>query len=303
MLRRPHVSVITSCYNTAKYVEECVHSVQATVTCDRFRVDHIVVDDGSTDDSARVLHDLAWSLRDSKIPLRVVELARNTGKPSKVRNEGVRRATGRYLFCLDADDILMQNTLRYFLEHFRGKAASRWAYSDFIRSGPNLEYCIGDDYWGWPHATPQDLLYSVFNGDHFYQHSIMCERALFREVGGYDPEICIGEDLDLCVRFVMAGCMPTHLPLISHIHRQHGTNMTANFGRKDHLENMRSHYAKHKFALTQWLTAEQVTVVERSIGLAQPLGIEVLVEGDLHVERADAEQLLSIKRGGGLSNG
>ena len=93
----------------------------------------------------------------------------------------------------------------------------------------------------------------------------MCERALFNEVGGYDPDSRFGEDLDLCVRYVMAGFMPTHLPITSHIHRDHDANMTAHFGHAEHLEDVRNHYAKHKVALVQWLTPKQIVEVEQSI--------------------------------------
>ncbi len=261
----PMISVITSCYNTAAYIEQCIQSVQAANTRDRFHVEHIVVDDGSTDASPAILHDLARSFKGSKTRLKVYELAVNTGRPSQVRNYGVGRAAGKYLFCLDADDVITQNALRYFLDHFLANPDSRWAYSDFVHSGKTLNYLVGGDYWGWPHATPSDLLHSVFKGDHIYQHSFMCERALFDEVGGYDPDRRFGEDLDLCVRYVMAGFMPTHLPITSHIHRDHGANMSAHFGRAEHLEDLRNHYAKHKSALVQWLTPDQIVDVEKSI--------------------------------------
>ena len=68
------------------------------------------------------------------------------------------RADGKYLFCLDADDVITQNALRYFLDHFLANPDSRWAYSVFVRSGKTLNYVVGKDYWGWPHATPSDLL-------------------------------------------------------------------------------------------------------------------------------------------------
>ncbi len=259
------VSVITSCYNSAAYIEQCIKSVQAINTHDRFRVEHIVVDDGSTDASPVILQDLACSFKGSNISLKVYGLAVNTGMPSQVRNYGIGRAGGKYLFCLDADDVITQNALRYFLDHFMANPDSRWAYADFLRSGKTLNYDVGHDYWGWSHATPSDLLYSVFKGDHIYQHSFMCERALFNEVGGYDADSRFGEDLDLCARYVMAGFMPTHLPITSHIHRNHGANMAAHFDHAEHLKDVRNHYAAHKVALVQWLTPKQIVEVEQSI--------------------------------------
>ena len=70
------------------------------------------MDDGSIDASPVILQDLACSFKGSKIQLNVYELAVNTGKPSQVRNYGVGRAGGKYLFCLDADDVITQSALR-----------------------------------------------------------------------------------------------------------------------------------------------------------------------------------------------
>lgn len=280
----PVISVITACHNTERYIAQCVRSVRDTVTCGQFRIEHICCDDGSTDATTSILRSLADTHAHTVPPvagtdylgLRVISLRQNSGKPSHVRNEAIKQANGKYIFCLDDDDILIQNSLRYLVRHLLTHPAARWVYGDFLRVGKDLQYLGGQDYYGWPHSTPQDLLYSVFKGDHFYQHSLLFERSLFQAVGGYDPDIRMGEDLDLCARFVMAGCMPTHLPVNTHLHRDHGGNMTAHFGWEEHMADVRDHYIKHKYSLTHWLTSDQITEIETSLGLV-PSGAKTAI--------------------------
>ena len=265
----PLVTVITACHNTEGYIRQCVQSVKETVTCGKFTVEHICCDDGSTDNTLESLRHLSRTqcVTDSYAGLRVIGLLHNTKKPSVVRNEAIKSATGKYIFCLDDDDVLIQNSLRYMLNYLEGNPGSRWVYGDFLRVGKDLQYKPGRDYYGWPHATPQELLHSVFRGDHFYQHSLLFERSLFNEVGGYDPIIRMGEDLDLCVRFVMSGHMPTHLPTNTHLHRDHGNNMTSHFGREEHMEDIKNHYTKHQRELRYWLSSSQIADIEKELGI------------------------------------
>ncbi|MDO0927982.1 glycosyltransferase family 2 protein [Streptomyces sp. TG1A-8] len=97
----PTVSVIIAAYNAMPYLTRCIASV-AEQTIGRDRLEVIVVDDGSTDGTAAELDRL-----DRLHPglLRVFRQA-NSGGPSAPRNAGLDRATGEFVFFLDADDHL-----------------------------------------------------------------------------------------------------------------------------------------------------------------------------------------------------
>ncbi len=89
------VSVITPVYNGAELIERAVRSVAAQ----RFpAVEHWIIDDGSSDRTRTVIAGLveeySW--------LRPLYLARSGA--AAARNQGIRRATGRYIAFLDADD-------------------------------------------------------------------------------------------------------------------------------------------------------------------------------------------------------
>ena len=88
------VSVIIPCYNAARYVGETLESVQRQTWPN---LEIIVVDDGSTDDSARIVETFAG------LDLTLVRQA-NRGQTAAL-NVGLARATGDFVQYLDADDV------------------------------------------------------------------------------------------------------------------------------------------------------------------------------------------------------
>src|SRR3954466_14096555 len=91
----PDISIVVPAYNVAGYLAEALRSAlaQKGVT-----LEVIVVDDGSTDGTSKVIALFAGDPR-----LRVIRQA-NAGLPA-ARNTGVAAATGRYVGFLDGDDV------------------------------------------------------------------------------------------------------------------------------------------------------------------------------------------------------
>jgi len=261
----PLVSVTTPVYNGAEDIAACIDSVAHSVTCGRIAVEHIIIDDGSTDGTVAAID---WAIAALRPPRtyegRLVRI-RHSGKPAYGRNRGIEAAKGKYIFCLDHDDILLQNSLRYLASHLE-TTASEVAYGDFLRCDSAMAYEIGCDYYGWPHPNGRAALYSIFKGDHFYQHSFMFTKRLWHQVGGYDEAITYGEDLDLCTRFILAGHLPIHLPITTHIHRNHCKNLTACYElRSVWLAERRAHYRKYMHQLPLHLTPDQISDIQDAI--------------------------------------
>lgn len=94
------LSVIIPVYNPGIYLDETLRSL-AEQTMDTATFEIIAVDDGSTDGSDRVLAKAAESFPN----LRVLT-QENSGSAGKPRNVGLDHACGKYVFFLDADDLL-----------------------------------------------------------------------------------------------------------------------------------------------------------------------------------------------------
>ncbi|AUH40384.1 glycosyltransferase family 2 protein [Streptomyces sp. CMB-StM0423] len=101
----PDVTVITGAYNSMPYITRSVTSVlEQSIGTDRLQI--LVINDGSTDGTGAELDRLA-----AENPGMTVIHQENSGGPAGPRNVGLERATGRYVFFLDADDYIGRETL------------------------------------------------------------------------------------------------------------------------------------------------------------------------------------------------
>ncbi len=101
-MKEPKVSVIIPVYNTEKYVQETVESIRKQTLTE---IEIILVNDGSTDNSLSVIHELA------KEDERIRVLSHSNRGPSLSRNAGLEIATGQFIYFMDSDDLLDPETL------------------------------------------------------------------------------------------------------------------------------------------------------------------------------------------------
>jgi len=101
----PKISVIITVYNGASFITKTVESVLGQ-SYPAYEI--IIIDDGSTDDTPRILDGLK-----DKIVTRRIE---NSGSPSLPRNIGLELAKGDYVAFLDGDDIWFKDKLKRQVE-------------------------------------------------------------------------------------------------------------------------------------------------------------------------------------------
>lgn len=98
----PLISVIVPVYNTAKYLPRCLDSILAQ-TYNNLEI--IIVDDGSTDNSAKIIKSYA-----QKDP-RIKSFHQSNSGLSSARNTGIAKSTGAYITFVDSDDSIEPNML------------------------------------------------------------------------------------------------------------------------------------------------------------------------------------------------
>lgn len=103
----PLVSVIVPVYNAGQFLGEALESLRSQ---SHARFEAILVDDGSTDDSATICR--GYADRDPRFKL----LSQENSGVSAARNAGIEAATGRWIAFLDADDLLYAESIRPMLD-------------------------------------------------------------------------------------------------------------------------------------------------------------------------------------------
>ncbi len=209
----PLVSVVVPTYNSARYIPEAVDSV-LNQTYARHEV--IVVDDGSTDDTRRILQSYSGQIH---------YVYQDNQGPAAARNNGLRLARGEFVVFLDADDFLLPGKLA-------GQVACFEAHPGLglVHSGWRLVNRQGEkiaDVRPWRDAPRLDLktwlLWKpVFMG------AMMFRRDELARSGGFDTRFRQAEDVDLVLRLALRGCRTAWVYASTVCYRQHGGGITQN---------------------------------------------------------------------------
>jgi cellulose synthase/poly-beta-1,6-N-acetylglucosamine synthase-like glycosyltransferase len=109
--RSPMVSIVVPAYNEAEYIQESLGSLLA-MEYPKDKLEIIVVDDGSTDDTYRA----AKAVESDAIPVHVFR-KENGGKGAAL-NFGIRKAKGEFIATMDADSYVTKSTIRELLPYF-----------------------------------------------------------------------------------------------------------------------------------------------------------------------------------------
>ena len=181
--RRPLVSVVIPTYNRGWIVGEAVESVLAQ---DYAAFELIVVDDGSTDDTAAVL-----AAYDDVV---VVEQP-NRGV-SAARNRGVEHSRGDLIAFLDSDDLWLPEKLStqvaFFLEHPAANVCQ--TQEIWIRNGRRVNA-------GRRHEKPAGMFFERSLELCLVSPSaVMLKKEFFEVMGGFDESLPACEDYDLWLR-------------------------------------------------------------------------------------------------------
>jgi len=238
-----HFSVITPTHQRRELLPEAVASVRATVSAPLdFSFEHLIYDNGSRDGTAAYLREAAAQdgplLRHWHHPAR--QLA------GLARNHLIREtAPDAWIVPLDDDDILLQRTLHNYAAQINAHPDRPWFVADFLRVDEHGRYLPNEDYYAWQFDSPADMLRAIFRAEHFIQGNVCFSRAFVDQVGGYDGDLKMAEDLDLYVRFLLAGQLPVLCPHISHLHRFHTRNVSIGVDAAKHNADLRVIYDKY----------------------------------------------------------
>jgi glycosyltransferase involved in cell wall biosynthesis len=181
----PLLSIVTVSLNAGKTIERTLASV-ALQEVD-FRVEHICVDGGSSDNTRAVIDQ--WALRDPRIR-RIYESDKGI---FDAMNKGLSTARGEYVLFLNADDFLMA--------HDSLEAALKGCAVD---GGNNPDLIVGDAIMGklgrigfWRHRrVPRCLLRARGFGMYPVHQAQFSKRQLLKEVGGFNAQLRLAADVN-----------------------------------------------------------------------------------------------------------
>jgi teichuronic acid biosynthesis glycosyltransferase TuaG len=203
MAQQPLVSVIVPTYNYAHFIGETLECVRAQ-TCPDWEC--IVVDDGSTDNTATIVGEFA--ARDRRIEY----VFQENGKQGKARNTAIAHARAPLLAFLDADDLWEPNKLALQLRALEETGADI-VYSDGTIFGGaenhNFSFKVRTGLTAGPAMLNFLLLHNTVP-----LASVLMRRSVLDAVGGFEEglEFQACEDYELWLKAAKAGAVFLGLP-------------------------------------------------------------------------------------------
>jgi glycosyltransferase involved in cell wall biosynthesis len=240
--KMPRFSVIMPLFNKAPYVKKALDSI---VTQSFKDLECIIIDDGSTDNSAAICEDFINSLTPSFInSIRVIRQP-NSGVAA-ARNNGVMASHGQFVCFLDADDWwepeMLEEMDRLIKEYpDAGLYATNYVY--FKPGKTHVALNLERGYMNYPEAYLHGEM-PVWTG------AVCMPRKVFNEMGGFPKGIKLGEDFLLwaktALHYKVAFCekalayynndVPAHLRATRNLHAPEH-NMLFHLDEIEHIIN------------------------------------------------------------------
>lgn len=231
--RPVRTSIVLLAYNKIEYTFQCLRSVFQEV--DLAETEIIVVDNGSRDETARVLSYLEGFIR-------VITIEQNAGFLDAC-NIGARAARGRYLILLNNDIVLLPGWLAPLLATVEadekvGAVGSMYIYPNgILQNAGSIVWNDGESiHYGWG-RSPEDKRFNFAREvDYCPGASFLIRKELFDRLGGLDRRYAPAyyEDVDLCFGVRALGYKVVYQPLSRVIHHEGitlGTDVNIGFKR------------------------------------------------------------------------
>jgi glycosyltransferase involved in cell wall biosynthesis len=190
----PAVSVILPCFERLRFLRSAVASVFAQTFSDW---ELVIVDDGSGSQVQAYLLEVAADPR-----VRTLRLA-HSGNPAAVRNAGLRSAQGEYVAFIDSDDVWLPRKLEVQVASLRRREQCRWGYAAYDLIDAAGQAADRPDVQAWMRHEGRALDAAVRLRLMVALPSVLAERSLVEEVGGFDEGQRFYEDYDLWFRMAL----------------------------------------------------------------------------------------------------
>ena len=183
MFKNPKISVIMSVYNGEKYLKEAIESVLNQTFTD---FEFIIVNDGSTDDSLKIIKSYA----DKRV--RLIDNETNIGLTRSL-NKAIEQARGEFVARQDADDVSLPGRFEEQIRYFE-------RYPETALLGTGIYIIDEGGKVSGKKAAQENPGESLFKSNRFNHGSTMFRSAVVRKLGGYNELLRYCQDYELWLR-------------------------------------------------------------------------------------------------------
>lgn len=254
----PLVSVIVPVYNEEKRLERCLNSI---INQTYHNLEIIVVDDGSTDNSASICD------RYEEMDQRIRVIHKKNGGVASARNAGLKEATGDYIGWVDADDWISCDMYEYLIN-----GAKKYRTPVVVCGHITVDDDGAFQDCKFPNHSFKDntlmlgeaLIQLINRNIRNYLYDRIWERGLFNDIvfaeGANFEDLRVVYQLFIKSRWITWLCMPKYYRCI------HEGSIVMTFTIKNRLESVQGHLERYSALVSNWPSLKPILL--NQIGIA-----------------------------------
>ena len=197
------LSIIIPLYNRESFIIDTITKIKKQ-NISRYEI--IVVDDGSTDTSAKLVQQFD----------EINYIFKENGGPASARNLGVKHAKGDYVIFIDSDDFWEEGSLEVLSDYLDDHPDTQ-IIEGKIREFKSIQHSNRFDF------SPESYFMSNFG-------SCMIRRKVFEIVGQFEEKLMCSEDIDWYTRAWENNITKDRIDIIVLNYRQHSESITSKNG-------------------------------------------------------------------------
>ena len=191
------VSFVIPVYNKSKFLKPVIKSIKSQKG--KFKKEYIFIDDGSTDDSYRILKQETKGMKDCQI------IKQENKGSANATNQGIKTAKMKYIKFLDADDLILSDSTKLLVDILEKNSSCILAYGlqrkvDNIVNVNLNERINNYEIEMIENPTRLAMRNSMFNPSQFLVRTSIC-----KSVGGCDERIRFSQEYSLTLRLSKIG--------------------------------------------------------------------------------------------------
>src|SRR5580658_2111203 len=185
-MQNPLVTIVTPSYNQGPFIRSTIESV---LSQDYSSLEYIIMDGGSTDETASVVKDYSS---------RLTWISEKDRGQSHAINKGFRMARGKIVSWLNSDDTILAGAVRTAVDALKREPDAGAVYGE--------GYCMNKEgviTCKFPHTQPFNLWKLVHLSDYILQQTVYFRRSCVEEIGFLKEDLHFVMDWDLLIRIAL----------------------------------------------------------------------------------------------------
>lgn len=243
-----NISAVIPAYNSAAFLPAAINSILKQT----FPVDEIiVVDDGSYDDTQKVLGPFANQ---------ITYVYQENAGPSAARNKGIVTAKGNWIAFLDADDQWTTKKIETQVNWIKKNSDLALIAGDMSEISPKMEILVPSVltrhglrpfFTKYQYMAIPDAMHMLLQKNFIPTGTVLVRKDVLTAVGAFNPQIRYGEDLELWAKIAATHAIAC-IPEVLMLRTRHETNATSA------TENMLKDLAQVMLSLEKWVKSNTI---------------------------------------------